>query len=281
MSTTTQSGLSLFRRREKAVVLEDAAQQLSKLVASIRKAGRIKTRADLPIFRATISQDHGVAGNDLSLIAVVDQGNREALLLVSENSLGQRLHLELRSRVTQAGYLLAGERLADVGLIADINKAINRESADSKSSDARPIVEELVRDAILDQATDIHLCCRESSGMVLFRVHSRMYPYRNYDVDTCEQIAGYLFTQMADNRTRSIGTFSLETKSMSCMVRTVVGGTHYKLRYKFIRLADGWDVIIRILAVETAGLPSKTFAQLGYEPSQIKLLEMSVARSIG
>lgn len=281
MTSHTQSGLSFLRRREKTAVLEDAAQQLSKLVASIRKAGKIKNRADLPHFRSPITQAHDVTGNDLSLIAVVDQGNREALLLVSENALGQRLHLQLRSRVIDAGYSLAGERLADVGLIADINKAINRESTDSKSSDARPIVEELVRDAILDHATDIHLCCRESSGMVLFRVHSRMYPYRNYEVDTCEQIAGYLFTQMADNRTRSIGTFSLETKSMSCMVRTTVNGTHYKLRYKFIRLADGWDVIIRILAVETAGMPSKTFAQLGYEPSQIKQLEMSVARSIG
>lgn len=281
MSTNTRSGLSFFKRWEKPPAQEDAAQQLSKMVASIRREGRVKSRAELPSFRATMSQAQGIVGNDLSLVAVVDRGNREAMLLVSENALGQRLHLELRNRVLDAGYTLALERLADVGLIADINRAINREGGDAKASDARPVVEELIRDAVNDQATDIHLCCREGSGMALFRVHSRMYPYRKYDVDTCEQIAGYLYTQMADSRTRSIGTFSLESKSLSCMVRTVVNGTHYKLRYKYIRLADGWDVIIRVLAVETAGLPSKTFEELGYAPSQIQQLELSAARSIG
>lgn len=281
MSTQTRSTWSLFKRRDKPPTQEDAAQQLSKMVASIRREGRIKNRADMPAFRSVMSQAHGVTGNDLSLVAVVDRGHREAMLLVSENALGQRLHLELRKRVLDAGYTLALERLADVGLIADINRAINREGADNKASDARPVVEELVRDAINDKATDIHLCCREGSGMALFRVHSRMYPYRGYDVATCEQIAGYLFTQMADSRTRSLGTFSLESKSLSCMVPTVVNGTHYKLRYKYIRLADGWDVIIRVLAVETAGLPSKTFEELGYEVSQIRQLELSAARSIG
>ncbi|MBD8577569.1 Flp pilus assembly complex ATPase component TadA [Pseudomonas syringae] len=222
-----------------------------------------------------------MTGNDLSLVAVLDRGHREAMMLISENALGQQLHQDLRARVITAGYTLALERLADVGLIAEVNRAINREGAETMASDVRPIVEELVRDAIVDQATDIHLCCREGSGMALFRVHSRMYPYRNYDVATCEQIAGYLYTQMADSRTRSIGTFSLDSKSMSCMVRTTHNGTHYKLRYKFIRLADGWDVIIRVLAVETAGMPSKTFEELGYAFSQVQQLELSAARSIG
>lgn len=282
MSTKGNSGLGfLGRGRDKTLPSEDAAPQVAKLVASVRKAGRIKAREELPTFRAVMTQGHGVAGNDLSLVAVVDLGHREAIVLVSENALGLGLHLQLRKKVLEAGYTLAQERLADVALIAAINKAINGEHADNKASDARPIVEELIRDAINDQATDIHLCCREYSAMALFRVHSRLYPYHGYDVDTCEQIAGYLFTQMADARTRSTGTFALENKSMSCMIRTTVNATQYKLRYKFIRLVDGWDVVIRILAVETAGSPSKTFAELGYEVSQIKLLELSVARSIG
>ncbi len=281
MSTTTSTGINFLKRRVKSPAQEDAAQQLSRLVASIRKEGRIKNRADLPAFRSSMSQTHGVTGNDLSLVAVLDRGHREAMMLISENALGQQLHQDLRARVITAGYTLALERLADVGLIAEVNRAINREGAETMASDVRPIVEELVRDAIVDQATDIHLCCREGSGMALFRVHSRMYPYRNYDVATCEQIAGYLYTQMADSRTRSIGTFSLDSKSMSCMVRTTHNGTHYKLRYKFIRLADGWDVIIRVLAVETAGMPSKTFEELGYAFSQVQQLELSAARSIG
>jgi type II secretory ATPase GspE/PulE/Tfp pilus assembly ATPase PilB-like protein len=65
------------------------------------------------------------------------------------------------------------------------------------------------------------------------------------------------------------------------MVTTKVSGTLYKLRYKYIRLVDGWDVIIRILAVESQDQLNKTFADLGYEVSQIKLLTQCVSRSIG
>lgn len=282
MSSKESSGLGfLSRGRNKTPAVEDAAQFLSKLLGSIRKSGRIKNKADLPSYRSVITQANSVTGNDLSLVAVLDMGNREAILLVSENALGQRLHLDLRSRVLAASFVLAHERLADNALIAELNKAINRDNADNKASDAKAIIEEMVRDAVMSKASDIHLCSREGSAMVLFRIHSRLGPYRNYDVETCEQMAGFLFTNMSDQRSRSHNGFSLEQKSMSCMVRMLINQVHYKLRYKYIRLADGWDVIIRILEVEAAGKPSKTFAELGYEASQIRLLEMTSARTIG
>jgi type II secretory ATPase GspE/PulE/Tfp pilus assembly ATPase PilB-like protein len=268
-------------RKEQETSLEDAAQQAAKLVGSMRQAGRVKTRDDLPAFRASMTKAHDVAGNDLSAVAALDLGGREAIILVSEGAVGQRLHMDLRRRVSEAGYKLTHERLADVALIADINTAITKEDVDNKASDVRPIVEEMLRDAITEKATDIHICCRERSGMVLFRIHSRIYQYHGFDVETCQQVAGFMFTQMADSRTRSQGSFALEAKSLSCMFPFALNGTQYKLRYKFIRLADGWDVIVRILPVETAGQRNKTFAELGYEASQIKQLELSVARSIG
>ena len=285
MSTKTVSSRGLLSllgiARDKPRLQEDTTQHQAKLVASIRKGGRVSARAELPAFRSVLSPTLGVTGNDLSLISVVNLGNREALLLVSDSALGLRLHLEVRKKVEDAGYTLAAERLAATALIASVNNAINGEIADSKASDVCAIVEELIRDAIKGQATDIHLCKREASGMALFRVHNRMYQYQGYDVTTCEQMAGYLYTQMSDEKTRSNNTFSVENKSMSCMLRTTVNGTNYKLRYKYIRMFDGWDVIIRILADEKPGVVSKTFADLGYEESQAKQLAQAIARSYG
>lgn len=285
MSTKTISSRGLLSflgiARDKPHLQEDTTQHQAKLVASIRKGGRVSARTELPAFRSVLSPTLDVTGNDLSLISVVNLGNREALLLVSDSALGSRLHLEVRKKAEDAGYTLAAERLAATALIASVNNAINGEIADSKASDVRAIVEELIRDAIKDQAADIHLCKREASGMALFRIHSRMYQYQGYDVTTCEQMAGYLYTQMSDEKTRSNNTFSLENKSMSCMVRTTVNGTNYKLRYKYIRMFDGWDVIIRILADEKPGVVSKTFADLGYEESQDKQLAQAIARSYG
>jgi len=261
---------------------EDAARQMARLVGQMRQAGRVKTRDDLPAFRLTMTKSHGVGGNDLSAVAAVDLGGREAVILVSESAVGQRLHMELRRRILEAGYTLVQERLADVALIVEINNAITKDSADnSKASDVRPLCEEIIREGIKEKATDIHICRRENSGMVLFRVHSRIYKHRRFDVTTCDQIAGFLFTEMAEDRSRSTGNFSAETKSMSCMIRITHEATQYKLRYKFIRVADGWDVIIRVLRVETPGEKNKTFLELGYEQSQVKQLELSVGRSIG
>lgn len=282
--TKESGGLSFLRsRRDKAssVGLEDAAQLQARLIAAIRKSPRLRKRTELPAHRSTITQNHAVTGNDLSLVAVLDLGNREALLLVCEQALGQRLHLDLRSRLLAANYAVAQERLADVALIAEVNKAINSAAADINASDARSIVEELINAAIEDQATDIHLCCRDKTGKALFRVHSRLFAYQQYSAETCSQMAGYLYTQMSDPKTRSDNTFAMEKKSLSCMVTTKVKDTLYKLRYKYIRMVDGWDVIIRLLPVETHNQVSKTFADLGYEVSQVKLLTKCVSRTIG
>lgn len=259
----------------------DARRQIAKLVGQLRQSGRVKTREDLPAFRAPMTKTHGITGNDLSAVAAVDLGGREAIILVSESAVGQRLHLELRRRVLSAGYKLAQERLADVALIAQVNNAITKDGADNKASDVRPLVDEMIRDAIAEKTTDIHICCRERSGMVLFRIHSRLYQYRGFDVVTCEQIAGFMFTEMAEGRSRSQGSFALEAKSLSCMIRITHNATSYKLRYKFIRVADGWDVVIRVLQVETPGQQTPTFAERGYEASQVKQLELAVGRSIG
>lgn len=270
------------RNRARAVAPADAEHlQGAKLIAALRQASRIAARSDLPAHRSVMTTSYSVAGNDLSHIAVLDLGQREAAILVSESVVGQRLHLDVRRRLAEAAYTLKQENLAAVALLADLNGAISKAMADALASDVKPLIDEICHEMVDMSATDMHICCREKSGMILARVHGRIKQYRSFDVTTCEQIAGYLFTNMAESRSRSRGSFSLEAKSMACMIRLSIGGSSYKLRYQFIRLADGWDVVIRFLRSETPGERNKTFLELGYAPSQIKQLELAVARSIG
>lgn len=276
------SGLGfLTRGRNKNTVADNSKESTDQIVGRLRKEARVKNKSDIPTLRRMLSADFQITGNDLSHIAIGDLGNREAVLLVSEQALGQRFHLETRQKLITATYEIVVERIAHVAVIADLNKAINRNVADDKASDAKSIVEELIHAAIDDKATDIHLCCRDKTGMALFRVHSRLFRYHQYGVEQCEQMAGYLYTQMSEAKSRSHNTFAVENKSMSCMIKMRVKTTDYKLRFKFIRLVDGWDVIIRILAVETLNERNRTFEASGYEPSQIKLITLCVSRSIG
>lgn len=268
--------------RNRAVVSVDSEhRQGARLIAAIRQAPRISARADLPTYRSVMTASYNVAGNDLSAIAVLDFGQREAGILVSESAVGQRLHLEIRRRLTEASYTIKQENLATVSLLADLNGAISKAMIDAMASDVKPLIDEIVHEVVHQEATDVHICCREKSGMVLSRLHGRIRQHKSFDVTTCEQMAGYMFTNMAEARSRSRGTFSLEAKSMACVIKVMVEGSSYKLRYQFLKLADGWDVVIRLLRVETPGERNKTFLELGYAPSQIKQLELAVARAIG
>ncbi|WP_242201903.1 MULTISPECIES: ATPase, T2SS/T4P/T4SS family [unclassified Pseudomonas] len=280
-TSTPAPGRGFLSRGRKNSAPGDTQQSIDQMVGSLRKAARVKIKADVPTLRRVLSSDFQVTGNDLSHIVVGDLGNREAVVLVSEQSLGKPLHVDTRQKLITASYAIAFERIAPVAVITDLNKAINGNGDDDKSSDAKSLVEELIHAAIDDDATDIHLCCREKTGMALFRVHSRIFPNRQYGVEECKQMAGYLFTHMSEPKTRSHNTFSLENKSMSCMVKMRFKATDYKLRYKYIRLVDGWDMVIRILAVETLNERNKTFEDSGYEVSQIKLLKLCVSRAIG
>ncbi|WP_411566808.1 GspE/PulE family protein (plasmid) [Pseudomonas orientalis] len=284
MSTTSTpaSGRGFLSRvRNKTHAPGDPQQSIEQMVGSLRKAAKVKIRTDVPNLRRVLSSDFHITGNNLSHIVVGDLGNREAVVLVSEQLLGKPLHVDTRQKLIAASYAIAFERIAHVSVITDLNKAMNSNGADDKASDAKALIEELIHAAIDDPSTDIHLCCREKTGMALFRVHSRIYPNHQYGVEQSEQIASYLFTHMSEPKTRSHNTFSLENKSMSCMIKTRVKGTEYKLRYKYIRMVDGWDVVIRLLPAETQNEQNQTLESSGYEVSQAKLLAQCVSRSIG
>jgi len=250
-------------------------------LGKMRRQGRIQRKQDLPTHRGSISKNFGIQGNDLSTLAVLDLGSRDVTILVSESNATNNQHIALREKIIGKGYKISDERLADIALIAEINVAINSGSTlNTESSDVRPIVDELLSYSIDKETTDLHLRCVQKEGITRTRIHGRMYNHRAFDIETMRQIASYMFTHMAEPRTRSTGTFSVEQKSMSCMIAYTHKGNQYKLRYKYKRLAYGWHVVIRILP-EEVGKETQSFLALGYEESQVALLEQSVCRAIG
>lgn len=267
-----------IKRKEHSTDQETLKAQI---IGRMRKCTRITDIQQVKTFRESIGKKIGISGNNLSGLAVLDIGSREVVLLVSEKLVGQQAHMDIRELLAKEKYTLADERLADVSVIAVLNDAIGKNTNDAKASSVQPLIDELFSYAVSQKATDIHLCCREKTGMALVRVHSRLFPYKQHNVETCQQMAGYMYTFMGESRSQSAPTFSLESKELSCMMRFHHEGISYKLRYKFIRMADGWDVIIRVLPLEIPGEKERSFSTLGYERSQISLMELSVTKSIG
>ena len=103
----------------------DAQNSPAALLGRMRRFGRIQKRIELPTHRSVITKTLGVLGNDLSAVAVLDLGNREIVILVSDSFAVKPSHLTLRDKATQYGFKVVEDRLADTALIAEINSAIS------------------------------------------------------------------------------------------------------------------------------------------------------------
>lgn len=263
---------------------KESATSSARLVVDLRNRGKISKRDEFVPngfwIRGSFSSDYGIVENMLSHLAVVHFGGIQVGILVSDKYVGEKHHIEIRDKLLAKGFEIIAERISDVALILDLNGAINGRD-DKNSSDVSVLVEEITVAAFKEGATDIHICCRENTGMILFRVYSKIWRYKQFPSSVCLQIASYLYTTMADPKSRSQPSFQNEAKSLSCMIRTVYQNSSYKLRYKFIGMADGWDVIMRVLKVESPDQKKLSFSDLGYEESQIKQIELAVSRSIG
>lgn len=254
---------------------------LNQAVGHIRKAEKYRDKTRLFLHREAISRRLGVIGNDLSQVCVLDLGQREAGLLLSEHVLGQDIHQRTRDKIASQGYHLKLEHIGTVALISDLNSAISHSVSDDKSSDVKPLIDEILQDAILRSATDIHLICREKTAEFKFCIFDELMSYRSYEPAVCEQIAGYLFTVMADARSRSQNSFSLEASSLSYTIMYKWRDKGFKLRAKQLKASNGWDVVIRLLPLGSHAERKKTFDDLGFEASQIAQLNEIIACKIG
>lgn len=253
---------------------------VAKIVANTRKEDFFRIRADVPKHRAVLTNKY-TSGDGLANVAALDCGNREALVLVAESAVGKAPHVHLRQQLAHDGYRIVADHCASHALIMELNEATSADKGDVAAAHVQPIIDEIISECIRRKGTDIHICRREVSAMVMFRIHGRITKVRQFEVDPADQIAGYLFTELGDAKTRSVGTFSLDAKSLSCMVPFTKDGVRYKLRYKFVRADGGWDVILRVLKVETPEDVTPSFEELGYALSQVRQLQLATSRSVG
>ena len=96
----------------------------AKLIADLQQRRRITGLGDLMKYRDVQTKQFGLQGNDLSAIAVLNLGQLDAAILVADNCVGQRLHLELRQQVKEKGYTLTHEYIAAVSVLVEINGAV-------------------------------------------------------------------------------------------------------------------------------------------------------------
>ena len=217
-------------------------------------------------YRGSLTAGLGVVGNDLSSIAILDFGNKEVGIYTAPAFVGSVLHQKARDRIHEKNYVVVEERVADVHAIVLMNNALSNADNINLNSDASSLCEELIVDAVNKKTTDIHLCAREKSAALLFRVNKSLERQRLMQPDAAEKISSYIYQHWADDSSRGKdnGGYSPTKKELHCAFeRTMPDGRRFRMRYKRIKVYDGFDLIIRLQDISDQGV--MTFKELGYE----------------
>lgn len=232
--------------------------------------------------RGAITATLGFVGNDLSSIVILDFGNKEVGVYVAQTFVGSTLHVRARQRLHEKNYKIVDERISEIHAIVRINNALSNAADISLNSDASSLCVELMESAVKFKTTDIHLCARDKSAALLFRINKALVRQRTMDPDAAEKISSYIYQHWADDSSRGKdnGGYSPAKKELHCAFeRKMSDGRVFRMRYKRIKVYDGFDLVIRLQDISDEGV--MTFKELGYQESQEAILSEAIEKTNG
>jgi type II secretory ATPase GspE/PulE/Tfp pilus assembly ATPase PilB-like protein len=143
---------------------------------------------------------------------------------------------------------------------------------------------EIVEHSFKIGATDFHIESKKKNALVRLRIDSELYPIENGAggqilSDAAQSMISYVFTWLLNAGSNSAGHYNpaLYRNCTVSMNLNVGGGVAIKLRVQSNPTIDGPDMIVRILKDEE----SRTFAESGYSPDQVKMLTQKISVRAG
>lgn len=125
----------------------------------------------------------------------------------------------------------------------------------------------LVREAIIANASDIHLEVREHIARIRFRKHGELYLHAEWMPQLAREIASVAFNKETDHAIRHFNPRVPQDGSMSLRI----DDKDIRLRLASIPSHTGFDVVMRVLTVGEDAILN--LQELGYNDAQIKILE--------
>lgn len=154
------------------------------------------------------------------------------------------------------------------------------DSGTGSKTSAAEILREWVSTAHALRATDMHLRILDGGrGEVLVRVDGELEPLEQSRAGLSSRDVQMIMETayaMADRHSNNLGTFS-DSKSLACMIDSKLHIPNLRLRFGSQRGFFGPKAVLRLLPTEIDAAPL-SFADMGFAPSQIELLE-SVQRT--
>lgn len=248
-----------------------------------KKLDTIRELDQLPSFTRPESWVPKPSDENEAMVVWDPRASMNLILATPTAMADQQAILEILSKIRQraAGKVLIVEpsilysAKARLEASGSINKVIVKEK-----SKARDLFVEIINQGIEFGASDVHVCVREETGRVLYRINGTIRQWRQFGTEPLKAAMSIGFTMDAQEKTRSDGAFQ-EGFSQRCMIPFEANnGEGYNLRYQSEPVIGGFDVVIRYLK-SSASAKVLQLDELGYEKSQREMLNFSASKAIG
>lgn len=131
--------------------------------------------------------------------------------------------------------------------------------------------------AVKHRATDIHIETHGSQGQVRFRIDNKLEVMRTaskgqFPAAFVQKVMSYMFDHMHEAKSNSGSQFSHEENRYCMIPYSGVHGHVLKLRFQSLKGVYGPKTVLRVLDVSD-DKPTKSFAELGFAESHVRLWE--------
>lgn len=125
----------------------------------------------------------------------------------------------------------------------------------------------LVRDALLENVSDIHIEVRSELAKIRFRKHGELYLHAEWLPKLAREIASVAFNKETDYAVTHFNPLVPQNASMPLSVE----GHNIRLRLASLPAHGGFDVVLRVLTTGEERIQS--LQELGYTNQQVRLIE--------
>lgn len=238
-------------------------------------------------------------GQSESVVLLRQACDARLALIVTQEFRRSENYLTLRDRVrrqypTEAAFVSYTAAKTVIAQIYGANQANNNEAPlvfdETRSRELIGFLHKLLEEALVVKATDIHFVIRRDTGsLIQRRVHGKLEKAGQYSTEFGSVFCGFLYTKLAEDGSRSHSNYNARV-TQRCMIPTEVSvrrpdgaveNVQIKLRYQSAPMLGGTDVTLRILRLEESDEKALSLAELGYEESQQREIELAVRTSVG
>lgn len=155
--------------------------------------------------------------------------------------------------------------------LANSHSSARMETLDAEAvSEQQQRLRQLVREARVAHASDIHLEVREDITRIRFRKHGELYLHAEWIAKMGRELAAVAFNKETDHAVKHFNPNVPQSASMSLRI----DGRDIRLRLASMPAHGGFDVVMRVLATRDEAVLS--LEKLGYNPRQIELLNKAI-----